>query len=219
MIFKNLEKIVFIGDSVTDAGSVNPVGEGSNNLGNGYVRIIDNLMSAVYPEINLKIYNSGINGHTSRSLINRFDNDVLSFKPDYISICVGINDAWQHFDSRFLPDKVVSLSEYESNLTDMIEKSVKVAKKVFVMSPYYMEAFKDDQIRSLMDKYTDVCKKLSEKYGCEFISLQETLDNYFKFRHPTSLSSDRVHPNQIGATLIAREFLKRCGFEYDHISK
>ena len=216
MIFKNLEKIVFIGDSVTDAGSVNPVGEGSNNLGTGYVRIIDNMISAVYPEINLKIYNSGINGHTSRSLKNRFDNDVLSFKPDYISICVGINDAWQHFDSRFLPDKVVTLAEYESNLTEMIEKSVKSAKKVFIMSPYYMEAFKDDQIRSLMDKYTDVCKRLSEKYSCYFIDLQAMFDNYFKFKHPTFLSSDRVHPNQIGATLIAREFLKHCEFDSEH---
>ena len=99
----------------------------------------------------------------------------------------------------------------------MIEKSVKVAKKVFIMSPYYMEAFKDDQIRSLMDKYTEICRSLAEKYGCEFISLQEMFDEYFKFRHPTSIASDRVHPNSVGATLIAREFLKRCGFDFAHI--
>ena len=217
MIFKNLDRIVFIGDSVTDAGSVNPVGEGSNNLGTGYVRVIDNMLTAYYPELVLKIYNSGINGHTSRSLVNRFDNDVLAFKPDYISICVGINDAYQFFDSRFLPDKVVTLTEYEKNLTNMIEKSVKTAKKVFIMSPYYMEPFKDDQIRSLMDKYTEVCKNLSEKYGCEFINLQEMLDAFFKFRHPTAIAGDRVHPNLIGATLIAREFLKHCGFDPEHI--
>ena len=217
MIFKNLDRIVFIGDSVTDAGSVNPVGEGSNNLGTGYVRVIDNMLTAYYPELVLKIYNSGINGHTSRSLVNRFDNDVLAFKPDYISICVGINDAYQFFDSRFLPDKVVTLTEYEKNLTNMIEKSVKTAKKVFIMSPYYMEPFKDDQIRSLMDKYTEVCKNLSEKYGCEFINLQELFDNYCKFRHPTFLARDGIHPNPIGATLIAYEFLKHCDFDPHHI--
>ena len=99
----------------------------------------------------------------------------------------------------------------------MIEKSVKTAKKVFIMSPYYMEPFKDDQIRSLMDKYTEVCKNLSEKYGCEFINLQEMLDAFFKFRHPTAIAGDRVHPNPIGATLIAREFLKHCGFDPEHI--
>ena len=217
MIFKNLDRIVFIGDSVTDAGSANPVSEGSNNLGTGYVRVIDNWLTAYYPEITLKIYNSGINGHTSRSLVNRFDTDVISLKPDYVSICVGINDAWQHFDSRFLPDKVVTLNEYEKNLTQMIEKSIKIAKKVFIMSPYYMEPFKDDQVRSLMDKYTEVSKKLAEKYGCEFINLQEMFDDFFKFRHPTAIAGDRVHPNQIGATLIAREFLKRCGFDPEHI--
>ena len=41
MIFKDYEKILFAGDSVTDMGSANPVGEGLfDALGNGYVREI-----------------------------------------------------------------------------------------------------------------------------------------------------------------------------------
>ena len=27
---------------------------------------------------------------------------------------------------------------------------------------------------------------------------------------------DRIHPNQIGATLMAKEFLKYCDFNYNH---
>ena len=39
MLFENGDRIVFAGDSVTDMGSVNPVGEGLfDSLGNGYVR-------------------------------------------------------------------------------------------------------------------------------------------------------------------------------------
>ena len=39
MIFKDLDRIVFAGDSVTDMGSVNPVGEGLyDSLGHSYVR-------------------------------------------------------------------------------------------------------------------------------------------------------------------------------------
>ena len=26
---------------------------------------------------------------------------------------------------------------------------------------------------------------------------------------------DRIHPNQVGATLMAREFLKKCEFDYN----
>ena len=77
MIFQDLDRIVFAGDSVTDMGSVNPVGEGLyDNLGHSYVRVIENLLSAVYPEIRIRITNSGISGNTSRDLLARWERDV-----------------------------------------------------------------------------------------------------------------------------------------------
>ena len=45
MIFEDLDRIVFAGDSVTDMNSAQPVGEGFENLGRSYVRIIDNMLS------------------------------------------------------------------------------------------------------------------------------------------------------------------------------
>ena len=63
MIFENGDKIVFAGDSVTDMGSTNPVGEAMfDGLGNGYVRILDSMFSAYYPELNIRVVNSGISG-------------------------------------------------------------------------------------------------------------------------------------------------------------
>ncbi len=45
MIFENGDRIVFAGDSVTDMGSAQPVGEGLfDNLGRSYVRIIENML-------------------------------------------------------------------------------------------------------------------------------------------------------------------------------
>ena len=52
LIFKNMDRIVFAGDSVTDMGSKQPVGESfDENLGRSYVRIIDNMLNTWYPEI------------------------------------------------------------------------------------------------------------------------------------------------------------------------
>lgn len=52
MIFQDMDRIVFAGDSVTDMESANPVGEGLfDNLGRGYVRVVENMLSAYYPEI------------------------------------------------------------------------------------------------------------------------------------------------------------------------
>lgn len=46
MLIQNGQKIVFAGDSVTDAGRKRPVGEGLwEGTGNGYVRLIDSYLA------------------------------------------------------------------------------------------------------------------------------------------------------------------------------
>ena len=145
MIFEHMDRIVFAGDSVTDMGSAQPVGEGLfDNLGQGYVRMVDNLLGACYPEVYLRITNSGISGNTSRDLLARFDRDVISLKPDWVSVMIGINDVWRQFD----------------------EPAV--------------------------------------------------FNDYFRHRHSSYIAWDRIHPNEIGAMIIARAFLEKCGFDYGH---
>ena len=68
MIFQDMDRIVFAGDSITDMYSAQPVGEIGDGLGAGYVRIVDSLLSAVYPELSIRITNSGVGGNTSRDL-------------------------------------------------------------------------------------------------------------------------------------------------------
>ena len=77
MIFEDGDQIVFAGDSVTDMGSAKPIGEGLfDNLGHGYVRMIDNLLAACYPERRIRVTNSGVSGNTSRDLLARFEQDM-----------------------------------------------------------------------------------------------------------------------------------------------
>ena len=63
---------------------------------------------------------------------------------------------------------------------------------------------------------TGTVKELAEKYGCRFIDLQAVFNDYFQYRHSSYIAWDRIHPNQIGATVIARAFLEKCGFDYHH---
>ena len=114
MIFEHCDRIVFAGDSVTDMGSQQPVGEGLfDNLGRSYVRVIENLLVACYPEYSFRLTNSGISGNTSRDLLERFDRDVVALNPDWVSICIGINDVWRQFDVPAFTDWAVTLKEYE----------------------------------------------------------------------------------------------------------
>ena len=217
MEFETMTRLVFARDSVTDMGCSQPVGEGlKDRLGFGYVRMVENLLAACYPERLIRVTNSGVSGNTSRDLLARWERDVLALKPDYLSICIGINDVWRQFDCPAMPDYAVQPEEYEENLTKMVLSVKDSVKKIYMMTPYYMEPNPQDPMRARMDEYGAIVKKVAEKYGCEFIDLQAMFDRYFQHRHSTYIAWDRVHPNQVGATLIAREFLSHCGFDFCH---
>lgn len=216
MIFNDMDRIVFAGDSVTDMGSKQPVGEGLfDNLGRGYVRIVDSMLSVAYPEVRVRVTNSGISGNTSRDLINRFDRDVVDLKPDWVSICIGINDVWRQFDSPAIPSDAVFLDEYEKNLEEMILKVKDNVKGIFICTPYYMEPNREDMMRKRIDEYVAVCYKLAEKYGCRLVDFQKMYEDYCKIRHSSYIAWDRIHPNQVGSTLMAKEFLKQCDFDFN----
>lgn len=216
MLFENGDRIVFAGDSVTDMGSVNPVGEGLfDSLGNGYVREVENLLTAWYPELDIRITNSGISGNTSRDLVARFDRDVVDLNPDWVSICIGINDVWRQFDVPAMTDSAVFPDEYESNMEEMILKIKGKVKGIFIISPYYIEVNKEDFMRKRMDEYTEICKNLAKKYSLYFVDFQKMFEDFCKIQHSSKLAWDRVHPNRMGAMLQAKEFVKHIDFDFN----
>lgn len=217
MLFENMDRIVFIGDSVTDMGSQIPVGEGLfDNVGHSYVRIVENMLAAYYPEVLVRVTNCGIGGQTSRNLLERWDRDVLGLDPQWVSICIGINDVWRQFDSPAIPDGQVMPEEYEQNLEKMITQTKDKVKGIFLLSPYYIEPLREDKMRARMDQYVAICEKLAKKHDCRYVDFQKLYEDYCQHRHSSYIAWDRVHPNQVGATLMAREFLKQCDFDYNH---
>ena len=215
MIFSDFDRVVFAGDSVTDMGSERPVGEGLfDNLGRSYVRVIENMLMAWYPKLNIRITNSGISGNTSKDLLERFDRDVVELNPQWVSICIGINDVWRQFDVPACRDYAVSVEEYEKNLETMILKIRGKVKGIFICTPYYIEPNKRDLMRNRMDEYIKVCKYLAQKYNGELVDFQGMYDEFCKYKHSSIIAWDRVHPNQMGATLMAKEFLKHCDFDF-----
>ena len=61
-----------------------------------------------------------------------------------------------------------------------------------------------------LNVYTAIPTTLRQYYGVGCIAPED----YCKIRHSSYLAWDRVHPNQIGATLMAKEFLSHCGYKY-----
>lgn len=218
MLFEKNDRILFTGDSVTDFGRHRPVGEGlGEGVGPGYVRAVESFLNIFYPELNLRISNTGSSGDTSRDLLARFDEDVVNLNPQWVSILIGVNDVWRQFDTPSIPDGQVMPEEYRANIEEMVGRLKGKVKGIFLMTPVYMEPLREDPLRARLDEYSDILKDIAKKNDCILVDLQNAFDEYFKFRHSSFIAWDRVHPNQSGAMLIANQFLKHTGFDRNRL--
>lgn len=212
MLIQDKEKILFVGDSVTDDGRARPIGEGNGfSLGYGFVRLIDSYFAVDYPERRIHTVNMGVSGNTSRDLLKRWDSDVNALEPDWVVLCIGFNDVWRQFDLPSVSECGVCPEEYRQNLNAIADKT---KAKMIWMTPYYLEPNKADPMRARMDEYGAICKEEAAKRGIPCIDLQEKFADILKYRYPAFITWDRIHPGPVGSVVIARAFLKQIGFEY-----
>ena len=214
MLFEKGDKIVFIGDSISDFDRKRPVGEGLFNAwGTSYVANVGATLTCMYPELHLRVVNMGVSGNQVRDLEARWQTDVLDLAPDWVSVLIGINDVWRQFDSPLQAEEHVSPEEYERAYERLIERTLPHDKGMILMTPYFMEPNRADPMRARMDAYGEIVRRLAQRHGLVFVDLQSAWDALFVHMHPCAIAWDRIHPNQTGHMYIARQFLKAVGAE------
>ncbi|MEP7358681.1 MAG: SGNH/GDSL hydrolase family protein [Anaerolineales bacterium] len=210
-------KLVMIGDSITDCGRAQPVGEAGidgSGLGTGYVALVDSLLRSVYPRARVRVVNMGTSGHTVRDLAGRWQTDVLDLEPDWLSIMIGINDVWRQFDSPLRPEQQVGLEEYAATLRELAAGTRPEVKGLVMMTPYFIEPLRVDPMRARMDEYGAVVKRVAAEVGALLVDTQAAFDALLIHQHPMTIAWDRVHPAPAGHMVLARAFLNAVGFEW-----
>lgn len=209
------DKLVMIGDSITDCERTKPVGEGLfNALGRGYAAYADGLLQAVYPELGIRVVNMGISGNTVRDLKARWQTDVLDLKPDWLSIMIGTNDVWRHFDTPTIKEWQVPEEEYAATLDELVARTKPHVKGIVLMTPFYLEPNRADAMRAKMDRYGGIVKETAKRHGTLFVDTQAAFDAVLAHLYPATLAWDRVHPNVSGHMTLARSLLNALGFEW-----
>ena len=210
------EKLVMIGDSITDAERARPIGEGLfGAIGKGYVSQVDALLGAVYPERKIRVVNMGSGGNTVLDLKNRWQTDVLDLKPDWLSIMIGTNDVWRQFDSPLQTETHVPPEEYERTLDALVAQTVPQIKGLVLMTPFYIEPNAQEAMRARMDEYGAIVKKIAGRNDTLFCDTQAAFNAALQTYYPATLAWDRVHPNHIGHMILARAFLQTVNFEWE----
>ncbi|GAB2670279.1 SGNH/GDSL hydrolase family protein [Paenibacillus thermoaerophilus] len=216
MIIGSKQKLLFIGDSITDTGRARPVGEhnGGEGLGTGYVSLVEALLTSTYPELGIRVVNMGVSGNTVRHLRERWQTDVLDQKPDWLAVMIGINDVWRHFDRPFMREHHVHEEEYERTLRELVQEARPGLKGLVLMTPFYIEPNREEPMRAKMDRYGGIVRKIAEETGAVFVDTQAAFDKVLEHLYPGQLAWDRVHPGRAGHMVLARAFLNAVGFDW-----
>jgi len=198
------QTIVFIGDSITDAGRRE---RAYRTLGYGYVNFAANWLSAKYPEFDLEIINSGINGNTIRDLSGRWKRDCLDYKPDILSILIGINDIWRQHTNML--DEVVSLDEYKliyERLLSQVKENNNC--QLVLMEPFmFCDDLTNPMFNSLQE-FLNTVHNLAEQFDAVLVPLQEAINNKIKQVPHYKWSDDMVHPYLWAHAWIAQRWLE-----------
>jgi lysophospholipase L1-like esterase len=208
MLFEAHQKIVFIGDSITDCGRRDVAAP----YGNGYVSMVRSLLLARYPERQLKIVNKGIGGNTTRDLAARWKKDVILEQPDWLSIMIGINDVWRTYDSN--GDGAVGLEEYTKTLRNLLTMTRAVSyTRLILAEPYMIEPDQNRPMRKQMDTYAAAVRQLAADHDAILVRTQAAFDTALASTTPTDWADDHIHPNAPGHAIIGLAFLKAIAFE------
>ena len=86
-------RILFFGDSITDAGRNREADFNLNSYGLGYVRSVAGALLCEAPD-KYEIINRGIGGNRIVDLYSRIKMDCWNLEPDVLNILIGVNDVW-----------------------------------------------------------------------------------------------------------------------------
>ena len=198
----NRIKLLFQGDSITDAGRDK---RNYYDLGNGYPKYAAELIKANHPETEFEFINLGISGNRTGELFDRFYHDGIAFQPDVISILIGVNDVWHRYGTMRImtTDEQIALNYRE------ILKRIKneTNAKIVMLSPFSLDAPVTQCMKADLSNVIEIIRALADEYADVYIPLNDLFDEAMKTQpHPLFYSNDGVHPNENGIKLIAEHY-------------
>ena len=190
------QRIVFFGDSITQAG-VKP---------DGFITRLGEIMKQKGIDNNYELTGAGIGGNKVYDLYLRMDEDVMAKNPDVVVIWVGVNDVWhkRSFGTGTDPDK------FEKFYNAIIKKLQAKNIKVLICTPAAIGEktdFSNEQDGDL-NKYSNIIRSIAKDNNCQLIDLRKmTLDynlaNNKENKDRGILTIDGVHLNETGNKVVA----------------
>lgn len=199
---KKGDRIVFLGDSITQAGA-GP---------KGYVTLIKQALAEKHKDLGVEVIGAGISGNKVPDLQRRLERDVLARMPTLVFIYIGINDVW-HGEKD--PARGTPRDRFEAGLKEIIGKITSSGARVVLCTPSVIGEKKGggNKLDAQLDEYSDVNRKVARDTKVHLCDLRKAFLEYLRDHNPEDqekgiLTGDRVHLNERGNQFVAEVMLK-----------
>lgn len=212
-------KIVFFGDSLTDAGRLRGATDAGRvaeeysihprAYGSGFVFLTASQLFYEKPQY-YQILNRGISGDRLPQLYARIQLDVWRENPDVLNILVGTNDV--DVESNTNPTEL----ERWGRLYRMMLRETQVKcpnTKIIICEPFYVKESKRERVKD----YAKEAKKIAEEFNFPFVALQDKIDKAIEIYGFENVLHDGIHPNIVGSKIMSEEWL--CVFKKEIIKE
>lgn len=220
---EKIPTVAFLGDSVTQGcfelyltenGAVETVYDARS----GYHHALENILSALYPNVPINYIYAGISGDSAKGGLERLERDVLKYCPNLTVVSFGLNDSLRGEDG---------LEVYGNSLRCIFEKLTASGSEVIFMtenmmntsvnynelrSPFIKIAENSANVQNsgMLTKYFDVAVRVANECGVNVCDVYSKWQAMHKFGVDTNrlLSNSINHPTRQMHSLFAYSLLE-----------
>ena len=194
-------KILFIGDSITDADRDrnDPAG-----LGTGYVSLFAEKLAPLYEDTQFVFVNRGVSGDRIFDIAARLDG-CLAEKADIVVLLAGINDVWHKYTDglNFDPE---AFAECYASVAQKIKDS---GAKLVIAQPFLLNVPDKKRMRREFDLVLKGVQAAADKYADAYVALDEIFAGVTQSVSVSAYSPDGIHLTHRAARMIADNLIKK----------
>lgn len=192
--------IVFLGDSITHQCL--------------YTQYLEDYFYTRFPKQRLKLHNAGVGGARAWDALQRFEEDVATLKPKYVTVLLGMNDG------TYQPFQQDVFDTYQKDMLEVIERIRAASATPILMTPTMFDArakrmnpkndWKEERLalyNSTLAYYGAWLRDTAVENGFGFVDMYGPLNTLtFQQRRLApafTMIADSVHPGPDGQVVMA----------------
>ena len=201
------DRIVFLGDSITQAGS----------RPGGYVDLLRESIARFSGPSGVEVIASGISGDRVPNCLARLEGDVLSHRPAWVVVYAGVNDVWHSTRG-----EGTGAEEFRESLHEIVNRCQDHGARV-CLATLGLIGEKTDGSNSFdaqLDAYSDIVREVADLSDSYLVDLRIELLSHLRKINPggrphSIITTDGVHLNALGNQFVAAVFGRFFGFDED----